>query len=75
MNPGRMQGEFYICRGTAAGNRCDNQHNAGIAIRVVSAKTWAQAVAIGGNNGARNVFGVRIANDQHLRAGRVLAAA
>ena len=41
MNPGRMQGEFDIGRCTAAGDRCDYQQHAGIAVRVVRAKAWA----------------------------------
>jgi hypothetical protein len=49
-----MQGEFDIGCGTAAGDRCDDQQHAGLAVRVVGAKAWAQAVAIRSNNGARN---------------------
>ena len=41
MNPGRMQGEFDIGRGTAARDRCDNQQHAGVAVRVVGAEAWA----------------------------------
>ena len=41
MNPGRMQGEFDIGCGTAAGDRCDDQQHAGLAVRVVGAKAWA----------------------------------